>query len=100
MIEKQVNDCGPLSEKLAIQRWWCYYFKQEMNTLKIPNLAKNLQIFHDSQYDKRWAVSGKFLQQTLPEIFVHIQLNEKLLIFQDDLPAFTYLHSGSYDEFS
>ena len=71
-----------------------------MNTLKVPNLVKNLWIFYDSQYDMWWAVSGKFLQQTLPEIFVHIQLNEKLLIFQDDLPAFTYLHSGSYDEFS
>ena len=41
---------------------------------------------------------SNFLQQTLPEIC--IQLNEKLLILQDDLPAFTYLHRGSYDEFS
>ena len=85
-----------------IQWWWCYYSKQEMNTLKVPNLVKNLSIFYNSQYDMRWAVSGKgkFLQQILPEVFVHIELNEKLLIFQDDLPAFTYLHSGSYDEFS
>ena len=69
--------------------------------VKSTKSCKNFTNFSwQSIWQARWAVSGKFLQQTLPEIFVHIQLNEKLLIFQDDLPAFTYLHSGSYDEFS